>query len=305
MLKINGVSQLAADDARVVDSCLRILSSQGLNVPLTTSTAIEGARLINDVIASQDWSTQQKDQKVRALFREAKQVLLPLGEIDWLKKNERACYWAWATISKCQFLAAPNHPVFQHLDGGQQAFVPGYTQLGLKGNPANSKERFDEIVKFFDRTMQPLDWQRLLVAHLKSQWSQIYTARKPFTWLKQDYDDQIRWAWEYICKPKWGENRPPLNGFAPTGKAEMYLAIYAAFDSWGATSESKRLFLIDFNKAWHQKKLRDSRAGAKPCSFVLREEVKGKLDIMATQRSMKLNKLVEELIENEFSRFSQ
>lgn len=80
----------------------------------------------------------------------------------------------------------------------------------------------------------------------------------------------------------------------------MYLAIFAAFDTWDAIPNLKRLFLNDFNKAWQQKKHRDNRQGKKVCNLVLREEVKEMLDEMAASRGIRLNQLVEALIEREY-----
>jgi len=90
--------------------------------------------------------------------------------------------------------------------------------------------------------------------------------------------------------------------FSPTNTAERYLAIYAAFDTWKTTVEAKRLFSIDFNKAWQQKKHRDSRQGKKACSLVLHEETKLKLDELAQAKNVTLSQLVEQLINKEHSK---
>ncbi|WP_281213657.1 hypothetical protein [Shewanella insulae] len=304
MIKVKGVSQVSGRDYRLAESCLRVMSSKGFQVPQIASSGAEAAKLINQAIASQDWSNEEKDKAVRLLLDEAKQSLLPLGELDWIQSSDRASYWVWVTLSRYQFCAAPNPPVFQPVQGQQPLLTLQYNQLNLKASPSSSKERFEEVVKFFDRVAQPIDWQRALVAHLKFQWSQIFSVRKPFSWLKQDNEEQIRWAWEYLSKMNWGTSKPSVVGFSPTGCQEMYLAIYAAFDSWDAAPDSRRLFLSDFNKAWQQKKHRDSRQGKKACNLVLREEVKQKLDDMAAARGMKLNQFVEALIESEHAKMS-
>lgn len=303
LIKVKGVSQVSGRDYRLAESCLRVMSSKGFQVPQIASSGAEAANLINQTIASQDWSNEEKDKSIRLLLDEAKQGLLPLGELGWIEGSDRASYWVWVTLSRYQFYAAPNPPVFQPAQGQQPLLTLQYNQLNLKASPSSSQERFEEVVRFFDRVNQPLDWQQALVAHLKFQWAQIFNSRKPFSWLKPDDEDQIRWAWEYLSKPKLGASRPSVFAFTPTGPIEMYLAIYAAFDSWDAAPDSKRLFLNDFNKAWQQKKHRDSRQGKKVCNLVLREEVKQKLDDMAAARGMKLNQLVETLIENEHAKY--
>ncbi len=304
MVSVNKIYRIPGNDLRIVESCLRGMWSEGFQITTNIQTAEEGAKCINQFISSLDWEYQRKDEFARSLYAQAKQNLLPDNELDWLKNSERACYFVWVTISKSQFFSAPNSPVFlpsgMHPEG--TLYATSYTQLNLKNGPSNSDERFKEVVNYFDRVTQPLDWQRVLVAHLKSQWGIIFNSRKPFSWLRKDDEDQIRWAWEYLGKLSLGTSKPSVFGFYPPSIGEMYLAIYAAFDTWGESYETKRHFLIDFNKAWQQKKHRDSRIGKKVCNLVLRDEVKDKLDQLAKQRGKKLNQLVEELIENEYDK---
>lgn len=300
MVKRHDVSPYFSEsDRRVVEACLRKINAEGLSDLSVISSVNEGASIINHAINAQDWIPQTKKNYADQLTAEVKQILIPLEELDWFRKDERACCWVWGKIVNSQFTSAPNHPFFQ-LNTNQPAHhALNYGQLNLKSVTSSSKERFEEVVKYLDRCCQPLEWQKDLIASMKSFWSQIYTARKPFSWLKQDNEEQIRWAWEYLCKPSL-VNKPYSNNFNPTGYREMYLMIYAAFDLWDVPPDSKRLFIGDFNKAWQQKKHRDNRQGKKVCNLVLREDVKKKLDDMAAARNMKLNQFVETLIENEY-----
>jgi hypothetical protein len=299
-LKINKVTNVPEKDLRLIDSCLRIMRSRGFRVPLSATSGAEGANLINHMYQSQNWTSEVKNKEVRSLLDEAKQCLLPLTELDWFKTNDRACYFVWATLYRHPLSSAPNHPCIQHAYNAQIPLACGYDILGLKMSPSSSKERFEEVVKFFDRVGQPLSWQRDLIAHLKLKWGETFKAPKPFSWLIENNEEQCRWAWEYITRPVIEQNRPIPFYFNPTGVSEMYLAIYAIFDSWSTYQDFKRLFLIDFNKAWQQKKHRDNRQDKKACNIVLRNEVKQMLDDMAADRGMKLNQLIETLIENEY-----
>jgi hypothetical protein len=226
---------------------------------------------------------------------------LPLAELDWIKKDERACYFVWLSVKTLSFNTSPAYPVDLVMENQPENFVANYVHLDLKANPSSSKERFNEIVRFIDRVFQPLEWQKDLIEYFKQRWSVIYTSRKQLSWLNNKDEDQCRWAWEYINKPKLTGFRstPKTYQLNPTGCNEMYLAIFAALDTWNVHSDSQRLFLLDFNKAWQQKKHRDSRQGKKACNLVLREEVKQKLDELASSRGLKLNQIVEELIEKE------
>ncbi|MBO2660794.1 hypothetical protein [Shewanella algae] len=299
--RINGVLPIESSDLRFVESCLRLLSAKNFEVPISVNTATEGAQKINQALADWQESTAKKDDFVGWLQKEAKEILLPLHELDWIKGHDRTCYWAWLQVSRFQFFASPSHPVTPPMNS-QVVLAFKYDQLGLKHMPSNTKERFDELVKFLDRVNQPLEWQRTLIADMKSQWEKIFTARKPLPWLQKGDEEQCRWAWEFLKKASIQVNRPTVSDISPVGVSELYHAIYAALDGWPAFADSKRLFLSDFNKAWQQKKHRDNREGKKVCNFVLRNEVKQKLDEMAAKRGVTLNHFVESLIETEFNK---
>ncbi|QEW05862.1 hypothetical protein [Nitrincola iocasae] len=304
MNTFKGVKLIPGDDKRLVESCLRALAGRNIEVPTTiVDIGQEGANIINRIIAYMEYDTAQKNHIVDDLLTSAGQSLLPQKELSWLQDNERACFWFWGVISKSHFFASPDHPTTQPFRGQQVSVTTPYKNLKLKSSPASSNERFEEIIKFFDRVGQPMEWQRLLIDELKKRWAYIYNARNPFSWLKQDDAEQCAWAWDYISHrntPVRYDNSPATSEFSPVNLKEKYLSIYAVYDCWETQPDSKKLFCHNFNKAWHQKKLRDSRQGKKVCNLVLREDVKRKLDQMAHDQNMTLNRMVESLIENEY-----
>ncbi|WP_338366607.1 hypothetical protein [uncultured Pseudoalteromonas sp.] len=294
MIKFRGVSQIEGKDDRFIDSCFRVLQ---LNTNF--ESPVEGARVINEFIASQEIEQKEKDQMALSLIDEAKQSLLPLDEFSWFKDDERACYFVWASIYLYSYAAYPNHPLTLQTQENQPQYVHFYSEHNLKNNPSSSMERFGEVVKYFDRVRQPREWKLDLIAHLKGIWGHIFSSRKPFSWLEKDNEEQCRWAWDYIKKIGWDSSKPMAYRFSPTSTAEIYLAIYAAYDTWIIDNGAKRLLKSDFSKAWQQKKLRDGRQGKKACSLVLHEDVKLKLDELAKTRKVTLSQLVEQLIEKE------
>jgi hypothetical protein len=299
MEKINGVSQVEEKDNRIIESCFRVLLSKNAQINASFESPEEGAKIINQFIASLESTPKEKEQLVQSLITEAKQSLLPLDEFSWIKDDERACYFVWASIYLCYYYSAPNHPTFVP-PGQLYTHALYYNQLSLKNNPSDTMERFDEVVKYFDRISQPSKWKLDLIAHLKGIWGHIFSSRKPFSWLEKNNDEQCRWAWEYMRKTDgYSSSKPMTYQFTPTSTAEIYLAIYAVYDTWGVAPDAKRLFSNDFNKAWQQKKLRDGRQGKKACSLVLHKDIKLKLDELAKTRKVTLSQLVEQLIEKE------
>lgn len=320
MLKINGVTQVEGKDSRFIQSCCRVLLTKGFQLNTSFDSPVEGARIINEFIASREIEQKEKDRMALSLIDEAEQRLLSLDELSWIKDDERACYFVWASIYLNRYYSDPNHPttaspvqpptddLYRYAPYNPTATTPSptpqyafpYSKLGLKDNPSNSMERFNEVVKYFDRIQQPNKWKLDLIAHLKDAWGQIFSSRKPFPWLEKDNDEQCRWAWEYMKKNDGYSRLKPMNyRLTPTSTAEIYIAIYGVYDTWNVAPDTKRLFSIDFNKAWQQKKLRDGRQGKKACSLVLHEDVKLKLDELAKTRKVTLSQLVEQLIEKE------
>ncbi|MCW9331534.1 hypothetical protein N5I42_27440, partial [Klebsiella pneumoniae] len=51
--------------------------------------------------------------------------------------------------------------------------------------------------------------------------------------------------------------------FTPLSHSERNLALRTAIDLWDDAPDTKRLFLLNLNKAWNQQKLRQSRTDKK------------------------------------------
>jgi hypothetical protein len=300
-MKYEGVHQIPGTDMRLVLSCFSLLHKRGL-VPSPIETAQEGARIINKFIQEMDGDQGYKNQYAKDIESEAKQLLTPLNELSWIKENERACFWVWITISRSYFFASPSHPYHYNLEQNPPAKpINFYKNLPLQSITSNSDDRFENIIQFFDSVPQPKIWRKRLLKYLKEFWAIIYNERKPFPWLNPNDSEQCEWAWNFISNTNNTYSTPNIDGILPINQKEKYLAVYAAYDCWNAPSDSKKLFSHNFNKAWHQKKHRDSRQGKKVCNFVLHEDVKRKLDQMADERRISRNRLVEMLIDNEYS----
>ncbi|WP_299686997.1 hypothetical protein [uncultured Vibrio sp.] len=267
--------------------------------PATVSEAI---LIVNQAIDDMYEFDDQKRVKAKELVDNASTYLLPLDEFDWLKVDERCNYWAWIYIAIDQSfsLQVPGlYPVPQ--------FAKFYNAYGLNPMPTNSKERYTEIVRFFDMGNWANEIQRQQLATMKQVWQSIFIAPKPLRWLSPKDEEQCIWAWSYFTSYFQNSNTtssPPILGVFPQNAKERYLALCASFDAWYASAESKKLFLININKAWHQKKHRDNMKGKKACSFVLHNDVKSQLDELASARRMKKNEYVESLIKDAYKKLT-
>tara|TARA_R110000772_G_scaffold111529_1_gene215368 strand:- start:124 stop:1020 length:897 start_codon:yes stop_codon:yes gene_type:complete len=284
---------------RNVECYLRYLKRCGYERHNTVvSSAQNGCDVINKMLDTFN-DRHKKQTLIIEMKKQPDLQLLPLSEFSWLKENERVCNLVWVTIrdthSSIKDWVAPGFD---------------YRSLELQFNPKSTIERFNEIIKFFDRGCRegdPVAWGRnVMMCLLRKCRGILNESKKPFSWLKRKNEVQISWAHNYFYKEKdvsfKSNNRPKRVFQSPISIDEKYLGLYAAFDSWEIQVDSKTLFLHNFNIAWHQKKHRDIREGKKVCNVILDEDVKNKLDSLAKMKGLKLNETIAFLIEQEYQK---
>ncbi|TKB56303.1 hypothetical protein [Ferrimonas aestuarii] len=289
---------------RVVESCLAILRKNKCIEFVSIDTTAAGLSIIRShfhkMVALDD---KRKLRLLRELVLEAKDSLVPIDKFKWIECSDRAIYWVWMTVAHSSYKPSPFMPCAELNVAEYELDLVSYKNHGLKMIISSSKDRFKELVRFFDRVNQPLGWKLDLIDELSREWAKIYSDKKPFSWLKEDDEEQCRWAFDYI-KSYGGKQglhqKPVLPPTQPVELKEMYLSIYAAFDAWNCIPDLKKMFAQSFNRAWQQKKLRDNRKGKKACSFVIREDAKSKLDEMAKAQGIHINQLVEKLIDDSY-----
>ncbi|MFZ4172663.1 RepB family protein, partial [Enterobacter ludwigii] len=86
----------------------------------------------------------------------------------------------------------------------------------------------------------------------------------------------------------------------PLNHAERNLALRAALDLWDDAPDTKRLFLLNLNKAWNQQKLRQSRTDKKALNTYLKNETKMRLDFMAERSGVRLSDMLEKIINEHY-----
>jgi len=292
------------DDVRFINACFNVVYEESRDVEFLKycSDPSIGKNLLRQFVANKNLNKEKSDQYIKNIKVKAQQAVLALSELEWLEENDRACYIVWEELTKGSYYRYPLHPVFIPSSQSPISYATTYSNLGLKLNPSSSKERYNEIVKYFDSVELNLGWRLSLISHLKNICEKILNRRRPFSWLDRENEEQCRWAYDYVRKTDFTFTipKPNVSIIWSSSIEEVYLAIYFAYDTWQSSEEAKKLFEINFNKAWQQKKYRDNLKGKKACNLVLREDVKNMLDELAKVKGVKLNQLVEQLIEKEY-----
>ena len=243
---------------------------------------------------------------VEKIKRAASQEVVPTKEFDWLKKNERACYWLWGTLR-----TGSEHELSIEGVPKNLSYPPPipYMQLELNQHPTLHLERFELIVKFIDNWNFGLtsfegkgDSKLKFLEKWKTEWFSKYAKSTPFKWLDPKNADQCQWACEYMCKA-CNENRegfPEFDylSFLNNNPKSFYDALQAAYDVWRAHKDTKKLFLQNMSKAWSQIKYHKNENNV-PLNIYIKKELKQKLKLLAELENKNLKDVIEMLIKQE------
>lgn len=239
--------------------------------------------------------------------------ILPTAYFDWLREDERAAFWLWALICQSDDRLFSIHQPENTINDYQNL----YHWLRLGNSLRGHQERCSTIINFFDsihfKCFQPRSKFDVL-EELKEKWKHIYNGPTPLKWLPDD-EASVAWVWDSLQKYFSNASKnnkglyfglshmfslrpyPPLTEwFLPLNHADKLLAARATLDLWIDTSDSKRLFLLNLNKAWNQRKLRQQRTDKKAVNTYLRNETKAHLDSLAAHYNMRISDVLEMLI---------
>lgn len=251
-LNVNNIINTSDVPRQDADSCRRALN-----------------QLINQVVPD----TEQQAELLSKMETARDENVLPLESFDWLMQDERAAFWLWAFLCKARDYEFGIDPPPNAEFGSNW-----YQRLNLSVSPVSHRERVNLIATLFDSIIIPtppvMHLKKQVMEKLKDQWKIIYNKPQPLKWLP-DEEDAVLWAWNnlqkvqkdktsYISNLYMGLKTPGLTTwFTPLNHAERNLALRAALDLWDDAPDTKRLFLLNLNKAWNQQKLRQSRTDKK------------------------------------------
>lgn len=224
--------------------------------------------------------------------KQCKEELLPDIEFNWLKNNDRACYYAWLSLREDQ--------VEQPQD------LNYYQRLRLPTVTSSSQERYDTILSFFDCLPKSVAIKKGLLEDLKRAWG-AGLDETPFKWLNKKDAEVIGWAYSYIetfiqdiilTRPPEGyllvlENKPAdIN--------ERYQAIYAMFDI--LTPVDKKILKDKINKTFSQRKFREKKKDETPLNTHMSKETKRKLDELREHYNKNIQQMIKQAIDQAYEK---
>ncbi|EUC84403.1 hypothetical protein HMPREF1570_2119 [Klebsiella oxytoca KA-2] len=237
--------------------------------------------------------------------------IIPFEHFDWVRLDERAAFWLWGHLYQdTDFtlgIPSPSGPGYNGMNW--------YKRNELPHAPGSHQERANIIIYFFDNIIfaapQMNHRSHQILDSLKDQWKIIYNKPLPLKWLPNE-EDAVLWAWNNLQKVQGDKvgyidriykslKAPELTSwFTPLNHAERNLALRAALDLWDDAPDTKRLFLLNLNKAWNQQKLRQSRTDKKALNTYLKNETKRRLDFIAKRNEIRISDMLEKLINEHY-----
>lgn len=244
--------------------------------------------------------------------------IIPETHFLWLKNDKRAAFWVWGQLflyQKFNYSLKINNII------GSSVFNKDFDPYHHSRFCHDS--RYDSILYLFDTQMNIQPKEKInIISNLYSDWRVKFTFEQPFRWLDRKNEDMCLWAYRYIneyqSKSQKEANEqsvsdsfqlpgeissPTINEVSlpvPGDNEELFYSIFAMYDLWEPTVDRKKLFLINMNKAWNQKKVREGRKGKKAINTFISDDSKSKLDLLAKKYDMRLSLVLEKLIREKF-----
>lgn len=320
-MAINYENLIDIPNERVAIFVINFLRGRGIDTSLYSSSGIisTNLKLVRQYINSDLHKNQRGnvDERIDIEFLKGRiaDSILPELHFDWLKSDPRATYWLWGKYYllsningfSLKIQNAVNNGVLTH-----EFYVNNHSRFC-------HFSRYDSILFFFDTQVEAnFDGKIRMLQTAYNEWKLKFMSEQPFKWLDQKHADMCRWAYSYIIQfqQKTSENdranvsdafsiTEQNNSYSvtvsqPGSNEELYHAIFAMYDLWETTFERKKLFLIQINKAWNQKKVRQGRKGKKAINTFVSDESKLQLDFLAQKYNMKLSQVLEKLICEKF-----
>lgn len=232
--------------------------------------------------------------------------LLPKKSFDWIKNDDRACYYVWGKTINLDTTNIRDKKINDIFKFGHGSIVnkketPNKLEaLNLNKHPADTQERIDQIILIFDLIDLDIQKKEKALHDIKNEWSDIYSQKNNFRWLDFKNKEICEWAWNYIKNHSdFCINLSPINDY------ERYLCFYAAFDLWSAGKDTKKLFNININKAISQQKFRAGIKNKKALNTFIDKKAKEQLEFLSKNKNMRINQVIEYLIESEFNKLKK
>lgn len=251
--------------------------------------------------------------------RNKKDKLTPL-DFKWLKGggNERAIFWVWIFL---RWLPAKNEiysiSIQEETSLVWSPNISGdtviYEFFRLPKETGSTEERSHSIIKFFytlENHSNSVD-ARGLLENIRSIWMNFIYPVRNVVWLNKKNESELDEIWDYLLKKKELSDSI-LKWFKPCDNNERRLAIIGAIDSFYLFCDvrdiviKKGILASAYKNALQNRRREEIATGNKKAGLnaEISQKSKNALVKMAEVKGVRINKLIEKIILDEYSRFN-
>ncbi|HED2829084.1 hypothetical protein DNK77_14535 [Enterobacter cloacae complex sp.] len=239
--------------------------------------------------------------------------LIEESALSWLKDKKAAC-WAWCYIknqnkpiplppdSYLQANTSVNNLGFvspEHMPADIPSF---YSDTGIPEPELSPKGLLEAVTAFFDHWLVERHIKHGEADKLRRMWEALNQRaemkKSPFDFLDGGNSDAIEWCWSYVTNKMFGIN---WYKFSATSDSDRRALLDSLYQVWECPPDTRKLFMHELRRAWSQRKFRAEQKQRKLFQAYIAPQTKEKLSQLAKERGMKMNEILERLIEDAYS----
>lgn len=258
-----------------------------------------------------------RDEGMQAFNQAVKETsasyLIEESALSWLKDKKAAC-WAWCYIKN------QNKPIPLPPDSYLQAntsvnntgvvspehmptdIPPFYSDTGIPEPELNPKGLLEAVTAFFDHWLVERHIKHGEADKLRRMWEALNQRaemkKSPFDFLDGGNSDAIEWCWSYVANKMLGIN---WLRFSATSDSDRRALLDSLYQVWECPPDTRKLFIHELRRAWSQRKFRAEQKQRKLFQAYIAPRTKEKLSQLAKEGGMKMNEILERLIEDAYS----
>ncbi|MBT2047687.1 hypothetical protein KKZ48_14860 [Enterobacter hormaechei subsp. xiangfangensis] len=227
--------------------------------------------------------------------REIEGKLIPFSELEWIDCERSLSFVANYIHAEYKLHTNNNAPSLLDIN------LPEWSLDSDKGGV-----NYDGLILLIDYQCRVSSFNHIRsnLERLKNSWLRIQKKfGNPFWFSSTRYDAKYladyQWVMSYLDKNKM------INGNVDFWFVKnLNLKVHSIFDQWieNKSDAEGELFILKTKKAWSQKKFRDSVANKKVLNTYISKGSKRQLDYLASQNEMKINELIEMLINDAYAK---
>ncbi|HCT7900808.1 TPA: hypothetical protein OT849_004913 [Enterobacter cloacae] len=227
--------------------------------------------------------------------REIEGKLIPFSELEWIDCERSLSFVANYIHAEYKLYTNNNAPSLLDIN------LPEWSLDSDKGGV-----NYDGLILLIDYQCRVSSFNHIRsnLERLKNSWLRIQKKfGNPFWFSSTRYDAKYladyQWVMSYLDKNKM------INGNVDFWfEKKLNLKVHSIFDQWieNKSDAEGELFILKTKKAWSQKKFRDSVANKKVLNTYISKGSKRQLDYLASQNEMKINELIEMLINDAYAK---